>query len=66
MVFSNGWIKDPDGRVLIYYASSDTRVHVAETDVDTLVDYAVNTPPDVLTSAGSIKERMKIIKGNFR
>ncbi|MBN1907843.1 MAG: glycosidase [Deltaproteobacteria bacterium] len=66
VVFSNGWIKDPDGRVLIYYASSDTRVHVAETDVDTLVDCAVNTPPDVLTSAGSVKERMKIIKGNLR
>lgn len=66
VVFSNGWIKDPDGRVLIYYASSDTRVHVAETDVDTLIDYAVNTPPDTITSAGSVKERLKIVKGNLR
>jgi 4-O-beta-D-mannosyl-D-glucose phosphorylase len=66
VVFANGWIKDPDGRVLIYYASSDTRVHVAETDVDTLIDYAVNTPPDALTSAGSVKERIKIMKANFR
>jgi 4-O-beta-D-mannosyl-D-glucose phosphorylase len=66
VVFSNGWIKDSDGRVLIYYASSDTRVHVAETDVDTLVDYAINTPPDSLTSAGSVKERLTIIKGNLR
>ncbi|NLD36995.1 MAG: glycosidase [Desulfatiglans sp.] len=66
VVFCNGWIKDPDGRVLIYYASSDTHVHVAETDVDTLIDYAINTPPDALTSAGSVKERLKIIKGNFR
>ncbi|NLA74641.1 MAG: glycosidase, partial [Deltaproteobacteria bacterium] len=66
VLFSNGWIKDPGGRVLIYYASSDTRVHVAETDVDTLVDYAVNTPPDALTSPGSVKERIRIIKANLR
>ncbi len=65
VVFSNGWIKDPDGRVLIYYASSDTRIHVAETDVDTLIDYAVNTPPDALTSAGSIRQRLKIIHDNL-
>jgi 4-O-beta-D-mannosyl-D-glucose phosphorylase len=64
VVFSNGWIKDPDGRVLIYYASSDTRVHVAETDVDALVDYAVNTPRDALTSSGSVRQRLKIIHSN--
>jgi 4-O-beta-D-mannosyl-D-glucose phosphorylase len=64
VVFCNGWIADPDGRVLIYYASSDTRVHVAETDIDTLADYAMNTPPDALTSAGSVKQRLDLIKRN--
>ncbi|MBN1907840.1 MAG: hypothetical protein JW927_22380 [Deltaproteobacteria bacterium] len=66
MVFTNGWIKDLDERVLIYYASSDTRVRVAETDVETLVDYVTNTPPDAFTSAGGVKERLKIIKGNLK
>lgn len=46
VVFSNGWILDDDGRVFIYYASSDTRMHVATTSLDTLVDYATNTPED--------------------
>lgn len=64
VVFSNGWIADPDGRVLIYYASSDTRVHVAETDIDTLVDYAINTPPDALTTSGSVKQRLNLIYKN--
>ncbi len=66
VVFCNGWIKDPDGRILIYYASSDTRTHVAETDVDKLVDYALNTPPDPLTSTGSVKQRLGIIYKNPR
>lgn len=64
VVFSNGWIADPDGRVLIYYASSDTRVHVAETDINTLVDYVMNTPPDALTSSGSVKQRLEMIRRN--
>ncbi|MFC1838636.1 glycosidase [Thermodesulfobacteriota bacterium] len=64
VVFSNGWIADPDGRVLIYYASSDTRVHVAETDINTLVDYTMNTPPDALTSSGSVKQRLDLIRRN--
>lgn len=66
VVFCNGWIKDPDGRILIYYASSDTRIHVAETDIDTLVDYAINTPPDALTSAGSVLQRTGLIRENNR
>ena len=66
VLFCNGWITDIDGRILIYYASSDTRVHVAETNVDTLVDYVINTPPDALTSAGSVKQRMDLIKGNLK
>lgn len=64
VVFCNGWISDPDGRVLIYYASSDTRIHIAETDIETLVDYTMNTPPDALTSAGNVMWRMDLIKDN--
>lgn len=50
VVFSNGWIKDDDGKVFIYYASSDTRVHVATSTIDQLVDYVINNPADGLTS----------------
>ncbi len=64
VAFCNGWIADESGRVLIYYASSDTRVHVAETNINTLVDYAINTPPDALTSAGSVKQRLELINRN--
>lgn len=66
VVFCNGWIADPDGRIFIYYASSDTRVHVAETDIDTLIDYVMNTPPDALTSAGSLQQRMVLINNNLK
>ncbi len=46
VVFSNGWILDDDGKVFIYYASSDTRMHVAETTLNLLLDYVLNTPED--------------------
>ena len=45
-LFSNGWIKDEDGKVYIYYASSDTRMHIATSNLDQLVDYCVNSPTD--------------------
>src|SRR5215213_8601789 len=61
VVFSCGWIADDDGRLLIYYASSDTRIHVAETSVQRLADYALNTPPDPLTSVGSVEQRIALI-----
>jgi 4-O-beta-D-mannosyl-D-glucose phosphorylase len=54
VLFSNGWIEDQDGTVYIYYASSDTRMHVAVSSVERLVDYVINTPEDTLTSAGSV------------
>ena len=47
VVFSNGWIADDDGKVFIYYASSDTRMHVATSTIDRLVDYCLNTPSDL-------------------
>ena len=64
VVFSNGWTVDDDGRVLIYYASSDTRLHVAETSVERLLDYARNTPADGLRSAASVAQRLDLIRRN--
>jgi 4-O-beta-D-mannosyl-D-glucose phosphorylase len=64
VVFSNGWIADEDGRVFIYYASSDTRMHVATSTVDRLVDYVVNTPKDGLHSGDSVRTLQTIIDRN--
>jgi 4-O-beta-D-mannosyl-D-glucose phosphorylase len=65
VVFSNGWIADEDGTVFIYYASSDTRQHVATTTVSRLLDYAVNTPADGFRSAASVQTLNKIIDHNL-
>ncbi|MDE6161004.1 MAG: glycosidase, partial [Muribaculaceae bacterium] len=65
VLFSNGWIKDDDGRVLIYYASSDTRMHVAESTVDRLVDYCLHTPADGLTTAESVRTINRLIDSNL-
>ncbi len=64
VTFSNGWIDDEDGRVLIYYASSDTRMHVAVSTVDKLVDYCMNTPEDGLTTSASVETIKKLIGKN--
>jgi 4-O-beta-D-mannosyl-D-glucose phosphorylase len=64
VVFSNGWIADEDGKVFIYYASSDTRMHVATTTIDQLVDYVVNTPQDGGHSASSVTALQQIIDEN--
>lgn len=64
VTFANGWIADPDGTVFIYYASSDSRCHVAVSHVDRLVDYCRNTPPDTLRSAGSVAQRLELIRRN--
>lgn len=64
VVFSNGWVKDDDGRVLIYYASSDTRMHVATSTVDQLVDYCQHTPEDRLTTSGSVETIKQLIAKN--
>lgn len=64
VVFSNGWIADDDGRVFIYYGSSDTRTHVATSSVERLVDYVINTPPDGLRSAASVETRQALIRRN--
>jgi len=64
VVFSNGWIVNEDGSVFIYYASSDTRMHVAKTSVDQLLDYVKNTPEDGLTSAMSVATINELITKN--
>ena len=65
VVFTNGAIAAPDGRVYIYYASSDTRMHVATTDLDRLTDYVFNTPADPLRSPDCVKQRVAFIRRNL-
>ena len=65
VVFSNGWILNEDGTIYIYYASSDTRVHVAVSSLDRMIDYVINTPEDGLTSAHSVKEINNLIHQNL-
>jgi len=64
VLFSNGWIAEEDGRVLIYYASSDTRMHVAQTSIERLCNYVMNTPPDGLRSAASVQTILHLIEKN--
>lgn len=65
VVFSNGWIADEDGKVFIYYASSDTRMHVATSTIDQLVDYCFNTPQDGLFTGKSVEAINRLIDGNL-
>lgn len=65
VLFSNGWIVDDDGRILIYYASSDSRLHVATSTVDKLVDYCMNTPVDGFSSAASVRTIQQLVTGNL-
>ncbi|PWD99381.1 glycoside hydrolase family 130 protein [Marinilabilia rubra] len=64
VLFANGWIADDDGKVFIYYASSDTRMHVATSSIDQLVDYCMNTPQDKFYSAGSVENINELIDKN--
>lgn len=64
VLFSNGWIENEDGSVFIYYASSDTRVHVATSTVPKLVDYVKNTPRDGLRTGNSVLEIVRLIDRN--
>ena len=65
VVFTNGAIADGDGKIYIYYASSDTRMHVAETDVDRLCDWVFNTPEDALRSSACVRQRLELIEKNL-
>lgn len=64
VLFSNGWIADEDGTVYIYYASSDTRMHVATSTIERLIDYCRHTPEDRLRSTTSVKNIYDIIEAN--
>lgn len=66
VVFSNGWIRNADDEVFIYYGSSDTRMHVATTSVAQLLDYVKNTPADGLRSAASVAQRYDLIERNLK
>ncbi len=65
VLFSNGWIAAPDGTVYIYYASSDTRMHVAVSSVDRLLDYCLNTPADGLRTGLSVRTINELIDRNI-
>ena len=64
VLFCNGWILKDDGQLFIYYASSDTRMHVATTDLNRVLDYCVNTPQDGFTSASSVQSVLQLIDAN--
>jgi 4-O-beta-D-mannosyl-D-glucose phosphorylase len=65
VAFSNGWIAGSDGAVYIYYASSDTRLHVATSTVERLLDYVLHTPQDPLRSAACVEQRCELIRKNL-
>jgi 4-O-beta-D-mannosyl-D-glucose phosphorylase len=64
VLFSNGWVGRPDGKVLIYYGSSDTRVHVATSTIEKLLDYVMNAPEDGLRTSVCVDERRRLIDNN--
>lgn len=66
VLFSNGWIADEDGKVFIYYASSDTRMHVATSTVDRLVDYCLNTEPDGFRTGLTVERINRLIDRNTK
>lgn len=65
VVFTNGAIATDNGDVYIYYASSDTRMHVASTTIDKLIDYVFNTPQDPLRSVGCVAQRCDLVRKNL-
>ena len=64
VLFTNGAIVNEANEVYIYYASSDTRLHVAKTTVEKLEDYIFNTPKDPLRSADCVQQRLDLIRKN--
>jgi 4-O-beta-D-mannosyl-D-glucose phosphorylase len=65
VTFSNGWVERSDGTVFIYYGSSDTRMHVAVSSVEKLLDYVLHTPEDGLRTGASVQQRNQLIKRNI-
>lgn len=66
VVFTNGAVVNENNEVYIYYASSDTRLHVASTTIDRLIDFTFNTPADPLRSVDCVKQRCELIEKNLR
>lgn len=66
VAFSNGWIARENGEVFIYYASADTRMYVATSTIDKLLDYVLNTPEDALRSFACVAQRNEMIEKNLR
>lgn len=64
VLFVNGWVRHPDGSIYIYYASSDTRIHVAQTSEKQLIDYCLNTPEDPLYTGKCVDQRIELIRKN--
>lgn len=64
VAFSNGWVMKDSGEVYIYYASSDTRMHVATTSIDRLKDYILHTPEDQGRTYANVQQRIEFIKKN--
>ena len=65
VVFTNGAIADDDGSLYIYYASADTRLHVASTTVERMVDFALHTPADPGRSADCVRQRCALVEKNL-
>jgi len=65
VVFCNGAVARSDGSIFIYYASSDTRIHVARTSTERLLDYVLHTPPDPLRSRAAVDQRSALIRKNL-
>ncbi len=65
VLFTNGWICNENNQIFIYYASSDTRMHVATSSVETLIDYCLNTPEDGLRSVASVQNIVKLAETNY-
>lgn len=66
VVFANGWVCRPDGKVFIYYGASDTRVNVVTSSINRLLDYVLNTPPDAYRSGDCVQQRLQLIRKNQR
>ncbi len=66
VVFSNGWVARGNGELFVYYGSSDTRMHVATTTVEKMLDYVMHTPEDGLRSAGCVAQRTDLISKNIK
>jgi len=66
VIFCNGAVARKSGELFIYYASSDTRCHVAVSTIDKMLDYVINTPPDPLRSFACVEQRISLIRKNLR